>query len=665
MIENQNRTEAAGSRYRQDIDGLRAVAVVPVVLFHFRLAPFSGGYVGVDVFFVISGFLITSLIYAEMREGRFSIVNFYERRVRRILPALFFVLAVATVLALLLLFPVDLNLYARSLIATTVFASNFEFWRQTGYFAGASGTKPLLHTWSLAVEEQFYLIYPAILFAFRKLSRFRLLAIVSAILAASLAFAFWLVGRSPEAAFYLLPSRMWELMLGAVVALGGAGAPRSDLLRNLLAAAGLAMIGCAVFLFSKDTLFPGAAALVPCLGAALIIHAGQSGQTYVGRLLGSPPLVFVGLLSYSLYLWHWPLFVFASYFSPQPLGAAADCALAALSFGMAWISWRFVESPFRGKHAVLTRPRLFALTAVTIVSMVVVGAVCTLTRGLPQRYGSAERAIFAASRVHEKGTVRCFAATVRRIAQGDLCRIGDPKAPVTFALWGDSHAAVLEPAIAAAALQGHRAGLVITRAGCPPLLDVGFSGQPGGACRNFNQAAANFLSGARISEIVLAGRWARYAEGTPFGAEEGRTNFLITDGVAAASPSESRAAFARAVAGTVSRFTASGKKVVIIGPVPEIGAPVSRLVAAQALLHARLAFGVSRSRFLARQQFVLPVLERLASQPGVRLVRPDLFLCPEDRCQTELDGKPLYSDDNHVSLFGAGHLVPMARQALQ
>ncbi len=290
---------APGSRYRPDIDGLRALAILPVLLFHYRVPGFWGGFVGVDVFFVISGYLIAGLITGEMRDGRFSILEFYERRVRRIFPALFLVLLASTVAAAFLLFPSDFSRYAKSLFATAFFASNIEFWRELGYFDISAEMKPLLHLWSIAVEEQFYVLFPAILLLVSGRSKARALVTVSLILVASLAFSIYAVKAGPAFAFYMLPSRAWELMLGAVVAIG-AFPSVSRPYREALAGVGVAMIAASVFLYTKATPFPGAAALLPCVGTALVIYAGQA-ATSVNAALSTRPLVFVGLISYSLF----------------------------------------------------------------------------------------------------------------------------------------------------------------------------------------------------------------------------------------------------------------------------------------------------------------------------------------------------------------------------
>src|SRR5207248_6169363 len=321
-----------GGKYRPEIDGLRALAILPVVLFHYRAPGFQGGFVGVDVFFVMSGYLITGLVQSEMQCGTFSLAQFYERRVRRIFPGLFAMLAVVSIAAYVLLFPADLVRYAQSLFATALFGANFEFWREAGYFDTFANQKPLLHLWSIAVEEQFYLLFPALLILLRHAAPRLRIAAVGFVFIASFALGAWGVGAAPVATFYLLPARAWELMLGALLALGAVPAFRTRMASETLAALGLVLIGASMFAFTPATPFPGPAALLPCAGAALVIHAADPQRTFVGRALGVRPLVFIGLISYSLYLWHWPVFVFATYVHfREPTGMESP-ALIAFSF---------------------------------------------------------------------------------------------------------------------------------------------------------------------------------------------------------------------------------------------------------------------------------------------------------------------------------------------
>src|SRR5215813_12350400 len=293
-------------KYRADIDGLRAVAVLSVMAFHMELSHFSGGFVGVDVFFVISGYLISAIVFSEISDGTYSITSFYERRIRRIFPALFGMLIVFSACASLYLFTSEMVNYAKSLLAATASVSNFYFWQHSGYFDSPT-SNPLLHTWSLAVEEQFYILFPLYLWAVRRFYPKHLKLSVGVLVVASLFASAIVVHFNPITAFYMPYTRAWELLTGTLLALGIFPRFSSSWLRNSAALVGMLMIFCSVVTYSPTTLFPGLSALLPCVGAALIIHAGEGGTTLIGRVLSWRPVVFIGLISYSLYLWHWPV----------------------------------------------------------------------------------------------------------------------------------------------------------------------------------------------------------------------------------------------------------------------------------------------------------------------------------------------------------------------
>ena len=312
---------APAHEYRPDIDGLRAIAVLSVVFFHAHVAGFAGGFAGVDIFYVISGYLITSLVAHDIAFERFSLVTFYERRIRRIFPALFGVLGFCTLAACALFSPKDLAVFGKSVIATTLFVSNILFKRQAGpggYFDSTSDLQVLLHTWSLSVEEQFYLLFPTTLLLLTRFAKARLI-VLSAITLGSFLISAWITPHRPLTAFYIFIPRAWELLIGSLLALKAVVPLQRRASREIAGFVGLSFIGAAVFLFSRDTVFPGLAALVPCLGAWLIIYSGANGPSCVKSILSAQPLVFVGLISYSLYLWHWPILVFSRYFSAGEL----------------------------------------------------------------------------------------------------------------------------------------------------------------------------------------------------------------------------------------------------------------------------------------------------------------------------------------------------------
>jgi len=336
-------------RYRPEIDGLRAIAVIPVILFHAGFDLFSGGFIGVDVFFVISGFLITSILISEIDEGNFSLARFYERRARRILPALFTMMAVCLPFAWLWLTPDDMKDFSESLIAVSFFSSNFLFWQESGYFDTATELKPLIHTWSLAVEEQYYVFFPLFLMFMWKRSRYRTKIILAIIGVVSLVLAQWGSRNSPIPTFFLLPTRGWELLMGSFVAFY-LSAKESQKGNQYLSFLGLLMIGYSIFAYDKETPFPSVYALLPTVGAALIIlFCSSGGGGGIHKILSSRVCVGIGLISYSAYLWHQPLIAFSRIRFEAMDGDIIMLGIIPLSLFLAFLTWKYIETPFRSR----------------------------------------------------------------------------------------------------------------------------------------------------------------------------------------------------------------------------------------------------------------------------------------------------------------------------
>jgi peptidoglycan/LPS O-acetylase OafA/YrhL len=650
------------SCYRPEIDGLRALAILPVVLFHYRAPGFAGGFVGVDVFFVISGYLITALIQAEMARGTFSLAHFYERRLRRIFPGLFAMLAVISAAAFVVFFPVDLVRYAQSLFATALFGANFEFWREAGYFDAFANQKPLLHLWSIAVEEQFYLLFPALLILLRRSAPRLRIPAVGFVFVASFALSAWGTGAAPVATFYLLPARAWELMLGALLALGAVPPIRSRLASEILSAVGLLLIGAAIFTFTPDTPFPGPAALLPCAGAALVIHAAQPERTLVGRALTVQPLVFIGLISYSLYLWHWPVFVFATYVHFREPAGMESVALLVLSFALAALSWRLIEQPFRRSRRRITRRVLFPGAAFAAGLTAASAAFATSTDGLPERLQPALQRILAEQVDHEPRIDRCFGLTATDVRDHRLCTIGAKGIAPSFILWGDSHADAILPAVSEAAARAGRAGLFAGGEACPPLLGVT---TPMPDCRAFNDAVMAPMKDARIRDVILESRWAKYAEGTAWGVEPKGHSIVLHDDACTSGETarDNHAVFARGLWRTLGQLRALGKNIVIVAGVPEIGWPVPAVLARRALARDRTDVNLPLHVYMRRQKFVLATFDRIHRQGGARVLYPHRILCAGGTCDVALNGIPLYRDEHHLSVFGARQLTPLMRGA--
>ncbi|MFC3060248.1 acyltransferase family protein [Paenirhodobacter populi] len=416
-------------KYRAEIDGLRTIAILPVILFHAGLSVFQGGYVGVDIFFVISGYLITSILLREIGKNDFSILRFYERRIRRVLPALFVMMAATVPPAFLLLLPNELTAYGKSLIAVPAFVSNFLFWSERGYFGAAAELKPLVHTWSLAVEEQFYIFFPPLLAFLAARGRGLLRAVLVVLFLISLAASWYLTRLHFETGFYLPFSRIWELLTGAFCALFLARNPGfAGTAGTALSGLGLALIVYAILAFSNSTVFPGVAALVPVMGTAMIILSRAEGNL-VHRLLSTKAFVAIGLISYSLYLWHQPIFAWLRHMGYE--GYAAPLASLPLVFLMSWLSYRFVETPIRRNRAI-SRKRIFTAAALGSAAFMAIGAVIVLNRGFENRYDPRDIAI-----MRQFSTISAYSETRYNAAQ---FRPFDASGRRKVVIAGDSHA---------------------------------------------------------------------------------------------------------------------------------------------------------------------------------------------------------------------------------
>ncbi|MGQ0673560.1 MAG: acyltransferase family protein [Hyphomicrobium sp.] len=494
--------------YRSDIDGLRAVAVGSVVLFHAGVQGFGGGFVGVDIFFVISGYLITSILLTELAEGRFSIVRFYERRVKRIFPALFAMLAVSSLVAAALLLPHDLADFGDSLAAATLFVSNVYFWQTADYFAGPAHLKPLLHTWSLSVEEQFYIAFPLLLAAIVRWGNGRLGRWLLALFVLSLVVSEWSATNSAVASFYLAPSRAWELLVGSLVALAvSRGLTLWQPLREGCGVLGLLLIAYSVATFSTATVFPGFNALVPCLGAALVILSGLASPVTASRLLSHPRMVELGLISYSLYLWHWPVLVFARHWNGGPLSPMAIAVAIAASVGLAVASWRWVEQPFRGGGLVLPRPRLFIGAAGAMAAALAFGMFADLSKGWPGRLDGYQRPEVAGREALKEG--QCFLTPGQgpwNYAGPQACR-GGGYGGLTVVVWGDSFAAHLMPGLASRP-ESTTGFVQYTASGCPPVIGLELANRP--HCRAVNDHALRIIDELEPEVVILSARWETY-----------------------------------------------------------------------------------------------------------------------------------------------------------
>ena len=657
--------KAQAHGYRRDIDGLRAVAVLPVVLYHAGVG-FPGGYVGVDVFFVISGYLISGLLVREMEGGGFSLVEFWHRRVRRIFPALFMMVAVTLLVGGLMMIPDDFKELGQSALAQCFMASNIFFWSDTGYFATAAESKPLLHTWSLGVEEQFYLLFPLFLAWLRHRVSKHMAVILLSVLGGSLVLNLATTGAFPSAAFFLLPGRAWELLLGAVLVFyplsQNSNPAGGQWVGELAAVLGLVCILVPATCYSNQTPFPGFAAIPPCLGAALILWTGQKHQTSIHRVLSCSPLVAVGLISYSLYLWHWPVLVYSNKFTSE--GGSTIKVVAAqmlIAVTLAVLSWRFVETPFRRRLWMASMPSMFRFGLAGTVSLAIIGGIASATKGLPQRLPERVR------RLSENPQGLDFDQNLGITAQDivinrvpKLGAIGDTGP--SFALWGDSHAMAISPVVDVLGKQHGRWGYILSRVGTPPLLNTWRAGGDKSSVE-FNQAAVDFIRRHRIPLVILVSYWALNVEGAKNGSGHG----LITDNEKSPpTPENAQASFQRQLLATVESIQECGARVAILRQVPEQDIHVRDVLTSRMILgHPLEGLGISRERYRVRQSRVNRMLDGL-SNLGVSLLDPAPLLMGMDQRSILIhNGRATYADSGHLSVEGSLMLRPLLEPVLE
>jgi peptidoglycan/LPS O-acetylase OafA/YrhL len=491
-------------KYRADIDGLRAIAVLSVLLYHGGATWFSGGYVGVDVFFVISGYVIALTLYDDLQSGRYTVWRFYSKRIRRIFPALFATILATAIVAWFILLPTYFSDFFASVIATDTFVSNIYFWKKSGYFAAAALSQPLLHTWSLAVEEQYYIFAPLAMYVVFRYLKKRWILFFLPLLLASLGASAYATIVAPTANFFLLPTRAWELLIGALLALAPPPAMRSKYAHDIFAAAGLAMIAFAVFTFSRETAFPGLNALYPCLGAAIIIYANRNRTTFVGKMLSLRPVVGIGKISYSLYLVHWPVIVFF-YFktlaSPTP---AQTLPIAAISIILAGLSWKFVEQPFRHLEGKRMQQRLLAGGVAVIAAFCFIGWIGLNAEGFPSRFPHFAEQKLEGKETWNQGT--CFFEGTPDPKQWDYdkCEIVRGKNR-TALLWGDSFVAQYVPGIVQNRDNIPYNVIQYTAAGCPPVMSYRSYARPW--CTEFNARALDIIRQHHIDTVVISALW--------------------------------------------------------------------------------------------------------------------------------------------------------------
>ncbi len=635
--------------YRAEIDGLRAIAVLSVVLAHANFSAFGGGFIGVDIFFAISGYLITTIILDDYANGTFSLRGFYERRARRILPALFFVLFCTVPAAWIWLLPEAYEAFSKSLVMATVSLSNIYFLKKTDYFAPDSTEVPLLHTWSLGVEEQFYVLFP-LLFLFRLNGR-TIFKIVLATAIASLFVSDFGARHFPSANYYLLPTRVWEILAGSLCAFSVFGKTRCS--NSALALAGLVLIMVAVFLFDPTTRVPSFAALLPVGGTcAFLLFATR--ETGAGRLLSCPPLVWIGRFSFSIYLWHQPVFAFWRIRSAEPPSQWVMCALIVVVLALAAFTWRFIEQPLRYGKAGIRKVAALATTCALI--LVGFGALGFLKEGLPFRLAPGVQTFIEKTTWSENCLFQVKDGTPA--IPDDKCMF-DANAGKTYAVWGDSIGASLSPALVEALELRHMGMVQLTHGFCAPIIGVSTAREEGAAdCDAFNQRALTYLTQSKIDTVVMVASWVNF-----FNAP-----YLRIDGAEYSAADTPISAVAKKLQETVQALETSGTRVVIIYPSPRFDKPVVDVMAGRIVKgDASPDFEYSIAAFKANTAHAYSVLN--AGVPdSVTKIFPEQIFCHQsqwDMCFFGRDGVAYIADRGHYTKAGATMIVDQLMREIE
>lgn len=646
-------------QYRKEIDGLRALAVLPVIFFHSNLFGMTGGYVGVDIFFVISGYLITSIILEEIGNSHFSILNFYERRARRILPALSAVLLLTTIAAFILMPANLLKSYSQSLVSVATFSSNIFFYLTDGYFATASDEKPLLHTWSLAVEEQYYIFFPVLLATLWYVGRKKLtLFIILCLSIASLLCAEYLwFKQAVDANFYLIFSRMWELFAGSLVAI--IGIQRFSITnnsKNVLGIIGLICIIYAIVFFDKHTPFPSIYTLIPIFGTLLIIVFSDR-TTLIGNFLANKCLVGIGLISYSLYLWHQPIFAFLRLKTIGEPDELLFIAAIALTFILSIFSYRFIETPFRNKKAI-SRKRIFQFSAVFIIVFSFIGLSGHIFKGYPGRFNNThylETAQFSPKRK------ACHTTGENYLKPENACTYFNDD--ITWASLGDSH--VVEPAYGLAKmLEKQQEGLLhLSFSDCPPALL--FEATLPGCSKWINEALSFLESHDTIKNILVGFRYSAFLYGDQLATwpdipnQDPITKFSETS--RQRLNIDARTAYWQSFNEIIRRLLAADKKVYVLYPIPELPIHIAKLVTPFSIFEAQATLNPEQATpseyYFARNNFILTKLDTLPYAENLHAIKPFDILCNTDYCPAIINQTALYFDDDHLSVHGAKLLL--------
>jgi len=609
------------TQYRPDIDGLRSIAILSVLLHHLNAELLPGGFIGVDIFFVISGYLITTQIYKEILNRSFSIKQFYKRRINRIVPALATVTVVTLCVGFVLLSPADLELLTKSAIFSITGLSNLFFWREYGnYFASNSAEAPLLHTWSLGVEEQFYLFWPLLLVLLVKVSGRYVLGFLAIFLLGSFFISEAGTRIAMSASYYILPTRFFELLIGSFLALLNTRyQPKNTRQSSISFLAGMTLIAGSLIWIDKASSFPGVNALWPCLGSALLIWSGQY-HCLLHRSLTNRPMVFVGLISYSLYLWHWPLIAFFNYLDID-VDLVSGTSIFAIALLLAWLSWKFVETPMRQRGANLPIYKVFIQRlAIPATAFMLMNLAVTYSNGFPQRFDPQvallEAALAAKPNVLRNG---CHVPTAMYdMPPNKKCTIGASKQQLDGILIGDSFANHFTGMIDVLALNSEISLMDYTMDGCPPIIgfNTGKVAAYAERCIKRNKMAYAKIASEHYSQVVLAGNWP---------TNEDLTNPLSH---------------------SIDAILATGAKLTIVlsnASIPNASSCSIR----------KIMYGTQKQCEGLKKAEPYYFENIRSKYPMIQFLDPNTVICQDERCRPVVDNVLLYRDDAHLNDIGS------------
>ncbi len=645
-------------QYRSEIDGLRALAVIPVILFHFNISGFHGGFIGVDIFFVISGFLITQLIVTDLDKDSFTFIKFYEKRARRLLPASFLVLIFCILAGWIILAPIDYKAFGESLVSFSLFSSNIYFMEKVGYFDTPAQYKPLLHTWSLSVEEQFYLFFPVILLVIKKWFWKYLQHIILGIFLISIAISIYTTYFYPEFGFYMLPSRAWELMLGALLAIRAFPDIRDKTISSIIALLGVCLILLAMAFYNERTPFPGYTALLPCLGTAFIIWSNINSKNIVGYCLSIKPLIFIGLISYPLYLWHWPLYVFSVYSLNRELTGPEVIFLIGLTFLLSYLTWKLLEQPVRRKVIFKSMRPVFISAILGGFIFISSGAVMQISNGFPVRLPEKLRYIAEAEEGKNTRRNECFTPRDKNVPV-TICTLGiSKKIAPEFIVWGDSHANMLIPALDLVAKKQKLYGIIVSAASCPPILNVERLLKNGRRiwCKEFNDKVLKLIIEKKIQNILLVGYWwdyTKYWNKKEQALIPNRMLKFIANGT-----TKKALNLQNSLSNTIS--TLKDRRIWVFEDIPDYSFKVPSYLAKLAFRGMDLnntSIGQSRVEHERRQRITRELFRNKQHMP-INFVTASNILCGHTtNCKVIANNKVLYWDSHHLTKSGALYIA--------